>query len=246
MTATIVNSKYDRGVAALVTPPPYGYLLLGATIAPPKGPPITRPSAARRSVLREVARHVTRIGALDPVARATGYRAVLIAPARPPAFRPSLEPPRFDVTVLIETDSPGALPEAAGAPEVVALRGLLRGAASRVKEMHARCVKAIADVDKPPTGTYLFNYWAAADRATALEVFDHLATWFQAHTGLTNSTVLQGGEDDEFAFVNHARWDAGLFAISAQQFLRPSFHRYVRPTLSANHIQVYPALYRRL
>ena len=112
--------------------------------------------------------------------------------------------------------------------------------------MRARCVKAIADVDKRVDGTYLFNYWAAADRATALEVFDHLAPWYQTRTGLQNSTVLQPIDDDDFAFVNHARWDAGPLAIAAHQFLRPSFHRYVRPNLAANHIRVYPALYRRI
>ena len=77
-------------------------------------------------------------------------------------------------------------------------------------------------------------------------MFDHLAPWFQTKTGLQNSTVLQSIDDDEFAFVNDARWDAGPLTIAAHQFLRPSFHRFVRPNLSANRIRVYPALYRRL
>jgi hypothetical protein len=58
--------------------------------------------------------------------------------------------------------------------------------------------------------------------------------------------VLQGIGDDDFAFVNHARWDAGVMTIAAHQFLRPSFYRFVRPNLAANDIQVYPALYRRI
>jgi hypothetical protein len=245
MTATIVNPKYDPGIASLVTPPGYGYLLLGATVAPPSGPPLVRPDATRQSVLTRVSQELERVTRLEAVVRATAYRAVLIPPARAPDFRPDLEAPRFDVTVLVETDSPDSLADVATSASVTSMRDVLQDSASRVKEMRARCTKAIADVDKRPSGTYLFNYWAAADTATALDLFDHLATWFQANTGLRNSTVLQPLGDDEFAFVNHARWDAGLLSVATHLFLRPSFYSFVRPNLAANHIQLYPALYRR-
>ena len=197
-------------------------------------------------MLERVAEHLTAITQLEPVVRATGYRAVVIPPARAPKFQPDLQPPRFDVTVLVETNSPDALTDVAGSGPVTALREVLHDSATHLKEMPARCIKTIADVDKLSTGTYLFNYWAAADHATAREVFDPLAPWFQTKTGLHNSTVLQPLDDDDFAFVNHARWDVCVVTVAAHQFLRPSFHRFVRPTLTANHIQVYPALYRRL
>ena len=245
MSVTTVKSREDLG-ASLVTPPPYGYLLFGATVAPPKGPPIIRPNDTRTSVLARVSELLAPVGQLEPVVRATGYRALVIPPVRPPAFRPDVEPPRYDVMVLVETESPGSLAEISGSPAVSALRTLLHESASRLREVRARCVKAIADFDKPPAGTYLFNFWAAEDTEMALEVFDHLAPWFQAKTGLRNSTVLQSIGDDEFAFVNHARWDEHLLAVAARQLARPSFYRFVRPTLKANHIEVYPALYRRL
>jgi hypothetical protein len=184
MTAALIKPRQDLGSVRLVEPPPYGYLLFGATVTPPKGPPIVRKDATRDAVLTRVSEHLEGVAQLEPVVRATGYRAVVIPPARPPEFRPDLEPPRFDVTVLVETDSPDSLAEVAASPPVTALRALLRGSASRLKEVRARCVKAIADVDKRAAGTYLFNYWAAADRTTALEVFDHLAPWFQTKTGL--------------------------------------------------------------
>jgi hypothetical protein len=257
MTATIVNPQYDRGVAALVTPPPYGYLLLAATVAPPKGPPIVRRSAARRSVLQHLEEGLISVARLAGVTRATGYRAVLIPPARPPAFRPDLKPPRFDVTVLVETESPDALPEVAEAPAVAVLRALLHDSASVLKEMHATCVKAIADVEKRPAGIYLFNFWAAADRATAYEVFDHLATWFQANTALANSTVLQAIGDDDFAFVNHAAGHRSALhsgpPVPAAQLLplRPAHadrqpHRGlsipVPPSVKGNPMAIYPDL----
>ncbi len=246
MSVTLVHPQPDLGSASLVAPPPYGYLLFGATIAPPKGPPIVRRNATRQAVLTRISQQLEELAKLEFVVRATGYRAVVIPPARPPRFRPALEPPRFDVTVLIETDTPDSLSELGATPGVHAMRTVLHGSASHVKELQARCVKAIADVEKRASGTYLFNYWAAEDRQTALELFDKLAPWFETNTGLQNSTVLQSLGDDDFAFVNHARWDSGVLSVAAHQFLRPSFHRFVRPTLDANNIQVYPALYRKL
>jgi len=244
MPAIIVNTRHDAGRATGVAPS-YGYLLMGASIAPPGGPPLVRPSRERSLVLNRLAGHIHQIGRLEPVVRATVYRAVLIPPGRRPSFRPDLEPPRFDVTVLIETDSPESAGRVANSAPVVTARNLLRESAARLAEMQARCVRAIADVDKRTAGIYLFNFWAAADTGAALEVWAHLAPWFQAKTGLQNSTVLQPLADGDLAFVNHARWDTSLASIAVHQFLRPSFYTFVRRNLAANHIHVYPALYRR-
>jgi len=244
MTVHILNPQPDLGTASLVPPPPYGYLLFGAAVAPPSGPPFVLKNGPRDALIAAITPHLAEIRKHRAVVRATGYRAVLMPPARPPAFAPGLEPPRFDVSVLIETKSPDDLADIGGSDSVAALRSLLSDAAERVEERRARCIKAIADVEKRATGTYLFNYWVAADRDTAAEVFDHLAPWYQKNTGLTNSTVLQPLDDEVIAFVNHARWDAGLWSIMLHQ-LRPSFFSFVRPNLTANDVQVYPALYRR-
>src|SRR5262249_51243384 len=198
----------------------------------PGGPPLVRPSRERSLVLNRLAGHIHQIGRLEPVVRATVYRAVLIPPGRRPSFRPDLEPPRFDVTVLIETDSPepagrvaNYAPESAGlvasSAPVVTARSLPRESAAGLAEMRSRCVRAIADVDKRTAGIYLFNFWAAADTGAALEVWAHLAPWFQAKTGLQNSTVLQPLADGDLAFVNHARWDTSLASIAAHHFLTP-------------------------
>jgi len=240
----ILNSRRDAGRATGLAPS-YGYLLMGATIVPPSGPPLVRPNRKRSVVLHRLADHMRQIRGLEPVMRATVYRAVLIAPGRRPPFQPDMEPPRFDVAVLIETDSPESAGRVANAAPVVSARNLLRESAARLVETQARCVRAIADVEKPAAGTYLFNFWAAADASAALEVWDHLAPWFQSKTGLANSTVLQPIADGDFAFVNHARWDTSPISIAAHQFLRPSFYTFVRRNLAANHIDVYPAMYRR-
>jgi len=127
--------------------------------------------------------HIHQIDRLEPVVRATVYRAVLIPPGRRPPFRPDLEPPRFDVTVLIETDPPGSAGRVAGSAPVVTARNLLRESAARLAQMQARCVRAIADVDKRPAGIYLFNFWAAADTGEALEIWEHFRAVFHAPPG---------------------------------------------------------------
>jgi hypothetical protein len=244
MPAVIVNSRHVAGRVTGVAPS-YGYLLMGASIAPPNGPPLVRPNRERSIVLHRLAEHIHPIRRLEPVVRATIYRAVLIPPGQQPPFRPNLEPPRFDVMVLIETDSPGSAERVANSAPVVTTRNLLRKSAARLAEMQARCVRAMADVDKRAAGIYLFNFWAAASTTTAVKVWEHLAPWFQSKTGLQNSTVLQPLAGGDFAFVNHARWDTGPVGIAAHQFLRPSFYTFVRRNLAANHIHVYPALYRK-
>jgi len=246
MNATIVNPRQDRGPAAGITPPGYGYLLIGASIAPPVGPPFVRRHPTRQRVLDELPARLAEARGIDAVERATAYRAVLMPPARPPSWRPTLEPPRYDVACLVETTSPNALDSVAAAPAVAAIDDLLRTPASATLVMRATCIRALADVDKRPDGIYLFNFWAAEDARVALEVWDHLAPWFQARTGLQNSTVLQPTGDDAFALVNHARWDRSLVRIAADQFLRPSFYTFVRRNLATNHISVYPTLYHRI
>jgi hypothetical protein len=246
MSAIIVNPEKDLGVVSPAPPLPYGYLLLSASVAPPAGLPFVRGDARRTAVETRLAELLPRVAALEPVVRATAFRAMLMPPGRAPLFRPTLQPPRFDVVVMVETDLPASLERVGGDPAVATIRGLLHDHATQVREAQARCIRAIADVEKHARGVDLFNYWAAEDRDTALDLWDHLATWFQAKTGLRNSTVLQTLGDDDFAFVNHARWDTSLLGVAVHQFVRPSFFTYVRPNLRANHVEVYPALYRRI
>ncbi|TKA01939.1 hypothetical protein [Actinacidiphila oryziradicis] len=74
--------------------------------------------------------------------------------------------------------------------------------------MTARCARSIGDVDKSRPGLFLFNYFVAEDPEVALERWEHLAGWYAPETGLDNSTVLQPTGEADYAFVNHARWEA--------------------------------------
>ena len=58
MTATIINPRHDLRCGPAGRPAPYGYLLFGATVTPPKGPPVVRKDATRQAVLTRVSEHL--------------------------------------------------------------------------------------------------------------------------------------------------------------------------------------------
>ena len=101
-------------------------------------------------------------------------------------------------------------------------------------------------IPRPGTrqGLLLFNYFVGADSEVSYELWDHLAGWFTAETGLDNSVLLEplSGESD-YLFVNHARWDLTPAALAVRQFTKPSFYRYVLANLRANRTGAMPLLY---
>ncbi|TWP38323.1 hypothetical protein [Leekyejoonella antrihumi] len=178
------------------------------------------------------------------VRQATVFRAVLIPPVGGRLTRPA----RFDVAVLVQTVSSDTLASVRSDPAFTALDGALRGASSNVHVMAARCARLLAPVDHTRDGLFLFNYFASADgrldTEAAINVWEHLAAWYIAQTGLTNSALLAPTGPCDYVLVNHARWDTGLPTLAARQFSKRTFHTYVRANLRDNHLIAMPALYR--
>ncbi|MER7544840.1 hypothetical protein ABTW95_17740 [Spirillospora sp. NPDC127506] len=232
MTVTIRNpsTKYPR--AALCEPAPYGYVYIGAAVDPPGRAPFVRRSARRDKVLAELKAHAARLEELGAVVKATVYRAVLMPPI-PGA-------PRFDAVVLIETTTPETIGDVRNTPEY----GRLIEAAGKVRVTTLRNVKRMGDVDKTRQGLFLFNHFKADDPEVAAGLWEHLAGWYAAETGLDNSTLLQPIGDAPYALVNHARWDHGLARFAVHQFTKPSFLTFVRANLRANDTQAMPVLYK--
>lgn len=229
-------------------PLPAGYLHLAASVAPPVGgPPFVRYDAGRRAVLVRLTRYAREIASSPAVARASVYRAVLI----PPMPHDAALAARYDVAVLIETHTPELLDEVRSHP---AYRGMLTAATaagSAVHVMAARCSRAFGTVEPRRRGLYLFNHFLGghpADVEAATALWEHLAGWYVAETGLGNSLLLRpidGAEGaGDFMFVNHARFDISLPRLAAAQFAKSSFRSYVRANLLANHIVAMPVLYR--
>jgi hypothetical protein len=214
-------------------PLPTGYLHLAAAVEPTRGrTPLPRRTPRKTRLLADLKALAASLTKLQSVTRATVYQARLIPP-----------PGRYDVTVLIETPSVDDLDEVQATPEYQQLLATLRSAAQDVLVMPARCIRLVADVDKTRPGLFLFNYFTADDREVALDVWEHLAGWYAAHTGMDNSTLLGPLTDDGYVFVNHVRWDRTLAGFTLAQFSTPSFRSYVIANLRANHTTSMPILF---
>jgi hypothetical protein len=247
MDLHIVNSRPEYAPPALVDPPTSGYLHIEAAIAPPVGPPFVRPNSSRTRLLSRCKQLAGDLQQLDPVERVSVYRAVLV----PPLGGDTAHPARFDVAVLVETTSAEALDEVRAAAPYQDMQAAIQAVASDMHIMAARCHRSLGEVDKTRQGLFLFNHFTttgSTDIDVATQLWEHLAGWYVAETGLDNSTLLApiegSGERGDYLFVNHARWDKAPMRLAAEQFGKPSFHSYVRANLSAHGLIAMPVLYR--
>lgn len=238
MDLQLVNPTPKYAPPPLAQPPNSGFWHLGVSVAPPVGPPFVRPDPRRRRLLADLARLAAEIEAHDDVRRVTVYRAVLI----PPLGRVD-HPARFDVAVLIETTTPeslGSVTDSAPCQRLVAAAQ----AAGSVHAMASRCARSLGEVDRTRQGLFLFNHFVAEDPGVAVALWENLAGWYVAETGLDNSTLLSPVGSDDYTCINHARWDMSLPAFAARQFGKRSFFRYVLGNMRVNGTAAMPILYR--
>lgn len=244
MGLKIVNQSAKYRPPRLAKPPASGYLHLAAAVEPPRGR-IPRPgdSPAKQALLGTLKTAAGDLNHASAVKQASVYRALTVPPLVGYA-RQAGHPARYDVVMLVETESPDDIEEVRGSPTYKDVLGLLEDASPDVHTMAARCRKCIGDVDRTRQGLFLFNYFVGADPEVSYELWDHLAGWYTAETGLDNSVLLEplGGEGD-YLFVNHARWDLTPAALAVRQFTKPSFYRYVLANLRANRTGAMPLLY---
>ncbi|MEV0824958.1 hypothetical protein [Nonomuraea rubra] len=210
---------------SFTTPSPRGYLYACASVDPPGRAPFVRRSARREQALAQWRTLAQNLTELNEVATATVYEAVLIPPIE--------GGPRHDVLMLVQTTSPEEL----AAVPVEKLQADL--------VMPARNIRRIGDTDATARGTFLFNHFTAPDPEAGVPVWDELAGWYTARTGVDNSTLLRPVEEGApYAFVNYVRLPGSAPAFLLNQVLRPSFHRFVRSTLKANGMVAMPILCR--
>ncbi|RSM80884.1 hypothetical protein DMH04_28605 [Kibdelosporangium aridum] len=243
MNFTEVNADPRYQPPRFIDPPPFGYLHLAAAVAPPAGrAPFPRTTPRKAALLTELKARTQQLTGMKAVQRATVYRAVLL----PPPDKRARQAPRYDVAVLIETTSPGEIEEVQATEIYRAMHDSLRQASTDLLVMPAHCIRCVADVDKNRQGVFLFNYFDAEDKQVALQVWEHVAGWYTAKAGVSNSTLLAPAGPSDYAFVNHARWDHSLLRFAIRQFATPSFWTYVRRNLHAYHTRAMPIFYRRL
>lgn len=249
MPVELVNPDPRYSKVHLIEPASLGYLHLAADVQAAHRPgPVLRRSRDKHQLLGVLKWQAKRLAQLDAVERATVYDAIAFTP--PGGYvkgRPAPLPPAwFDVVVLVETVSPGATSEVRAADPYQALAGALAEQARRVHEVAASNVRRVGDVDKTRPGLFLFNYFAGDDLDLAVEVWDYLAGWYEAETGLDNSTLLAPleGEKSNYVMINHARWDHSLPLFMARQLPKKTFRSYMLANLTAHHLAAMPVLYR--
>src|SRR5215218_8744403 len=95
MELAIVNPSAKWPPVTLREPLRYGYIHIGAAVEPPRqpGPPFPGRSGQKAALLDRLKELAAEVQRLDPVERATVYRAVLV----PPAEQGASHPARFDV-----------------------------------------------------------------------------------------------------------------------------------------------------
>ncbi|HLZ68430.1 MAG TPA: hypothetical protein VKV26_00830 [Dehalococcoidia bacterium] len=246
----IVNPVPRYARVPLVEPTVSGYIHIAAQVQPRSLPflPNGREKTALLTNLRPLARRLQR---LDAVHEITGFDAIASPPfGRLPYIREhpdEIHLARFDVVLLIETASPAAALALQQSAEYLAVLDTLRRESRDLHVMAARNAKRIGDVDHRRRDTFLFNHFVADDEAVMLELWDHLAAWYAAETGLDNSVLLVPLADQrsDYLAVNHASWHEGLARVLWRQFARSSFWSYVQANLTANHVGAMPVLYRR-
>ena len=242
----IVNEQLNYPKAPLLPPARSGYILLAAEVDRHRRLFLWESHKKKRLISRckELAR---KIAAVETVISADVFKAILIPPGRG-AFlrqRPQVHVARFDVVVLIETDSREAAEALQFHPLYQELETIIKAAASHTHIVVARNVRRIGDVDHARDGVFLFNYFYSDDAGENLAVWEYTAGWFVAETGLDNSTVLTPveGQSREYAVINHCRWD-GLADILPSLIFKPSFRKYVLDNFEANRVAAMPILYR--
>ncbi len=249
MALELVNPDPRYGKVHLIEPAPLGYLHLAADVQAPRRPgPVLRRSRDKHQLLGVLKWQARQLAQLDTVERATVYDALAFAP--PGGYvkgRPAPLPSAwFDVVVLVETASPEAAGEVRATSAYQALLEALTEQARRVHQVAARNVRRVGDVDKSRRGLFVFNYFVGDDPGLAVELWDYLAGWYEAETGLDNSTLLAPleGEKSDYVMINHARWDRSLPMFAARQLPKKTFRSYMIANLAAHHLAAMPVLYR--
>jgi hypothetical protein len=251
MELKIVNAEPRYAPVTLVEPATRGYIHVAAEVRPRRLPfqqglPAGREKVALLGRLTELARQLERLEAVETV---TVYDALAIAPARSGYLRERrdlIRVARFDLVVLVETTSVAAIRDVQATDQYAALVEELQLHAKRLHVMAARNAKRIGDVDTSRDGLFLFNYFVADDAGVLLQLWDYLAGWYAAETGLDNSTLLVPleGEHSDYLAINHARWDESLPRFLWQQVSTQSFRTYMLANIEVNRVGAMPALYR--
>ena len=233
--------------ARLIKPAGSGYVLLAAEVD--AHPPFLWPSRTKRYLIEECARWCASVARQPGVIEAVTFKAILFPPIGEPGFlrrrRDQFHRARYDLVLLVETDSVARAEGLFESASFRLLESLLRNEAGHVYVVTAGNAKRIGAVDHGRDGVFLFNYFYADSLAQNLAVWEYTAGWFQKETGLDNSTVLAPIDPDlsQYTLINHCRWD-GLTDVLPSLVFKRSFRDFVLAHFDANDTAPMPILYK--
>lgn len=204
-------------------------------------------SRAKKRLIADLKRLLDRLRTDERVEDAALFKAALIPPGRGAYLRsrPDAHVARFDVALIVRTESPAAAADLVGAEAFRLIEDTMRAAARHIYRMVGENLRRIGDVDHTRDGIFLINYFLAAEEAQNLAVWEYTAGWFQDQTGLDNSELLRPlrQEGANYTIINHCRWDGATDIVPSLLF-KPSFRSYVLKHFEANRTAAIPVLYR--
>jgi hypothetical protein len=238
--------EYAR--ARLVEPAASGYLLLAAEVD--AQPFFLWESRTKRRLIEESTDWCARIAQEAGVLEAVAFKALLVPPIGEAPFlrrRPyEFHRARFDLVILVETDSVGRAEALRKGAAFRALEDQLRTDAGHVYVVAAGNAGRIGAVDHKRDGVFLFDFFYADSPERNLAAWKDTAGWFQQETGLDNATALLpvSAELSEYTLINHCRWDRLGDVLPSLVFKR-SFRDFVLARLDASDAAPMPILYQR-
>jgi hypothetical protein len=139
----------------LIEPARLGYLHVAAEVRAPKRPGPVLLSRERSQLVGALKMLGRQLEQVPGVQKVPVYEAIAFGlPSAHVRQRASLiQPARFDVVVLAETDSPDMTRDVRGSTEYQALVDHLTAGSQRVHAIAARNIKRVGDVDKSRPGT---------------------------------------------------------------------------------------------
>ena len=241
---SVVNPELRFPKVSLVAPSRSAYIYVAAEVD--RRPPFLFGSRQKRALIRRCKAWCQEIESATGVREAVVFKALLVPPGRGRFLKQregKVHIARFDLAILIETQSLGSAEKVKQHPAYRAMLSAIQAAASYRIVVTAINARRINSVDHGREGVFLFNHFFADNTQQNLGVWEYTAGWFQHETGLDNSTVLLPvNREAGYNIINHCRWDK-LGDVLPSLIFKESFHSYVLDNFEANHVAAMPILY---
>ncbi len=244
---SVVNPELKFDKVSLVEPSKSHYLLLAAEIDRSLLPFFLFTSSKKKELLTYSKSKCRELELIDGVESAVVFKASLIPPGKGKLLeeRPKVHIAKYDVVVLIETESKSIAENIKSHKLYSDLEQKISEAANNTLYLSASNVKKINSVDHNRQGVFLFNFFYADNVQQNIGIWEYTAGWFQQETGLDNSTVLlpENPGKSDYKIINHCRWDS-FSNILPSLIFKKTFKTYVLDNFYENNLAAIPILYK--